>query len=132
MAQPSVLHLRCPAQSRYVAPARHALTAFLKAHGFERQLLEDIATAAGEALANIVEHAYADCDSTAERYLELCAKVERDGRLGLEVLDGGSFIDRRPLAGRGFGLRIISAIAGQYTIDTSNGTRVCMTFDRKR
>ena len=131
-ANPSVLCLRCPAQSRYVAPVRHALAAFLSAHDFEDYELEDVATAAGEALANIVEHAYVSSAEDAERYLELRAKIERSGRLGLEVFDGGSFIKRRPLAGRGFGLRIIRAIAAQLTIDTSNGTRLVMSFERKR
>ena len=131
-SNPSVLRLRCPAQSQYVAPVRHALAAFLRAHDFERQQLEDVTTAAGEALANIVEHAYVESSQEVERYLELCATIERNGRLGLEVYDGGSFIKRRPLAGRGFGLRIIRAIAARLTIDTSNGTRLLMTFDRKR
>jgi anti-sigma regulatory factor (Ser/Thr protein kinase) len=128
-----MLRLRCPAQSQYVAPVRHALAAFLRAHDFERQQLEDVTTAAGEALANIVEHAYAQSPKEVERYLELCAKFERNGRLDLEVFDGGSFIQRRrPAAGRGFGLRIIRAIAARLTIDTSGGTRLLMTFDRKR
>jgi anti-sigma regulatory factor (Ser/Thr protein kinase) len=129
---PSVLRLRCPAQSQYVAPVRHALESFLQAHDFGRQQLEDVTTAAGEALANIVEHAYARCNERADRYLELRARIDRKGRLALDVSDGGTFIERRPLAGRGFGLRIIRAIAGQVTIDaTSDGTRVRMTFNLK-
>lgn len=124
------LSLRCPAQSRYVAPVRHALAAFLQALEFELQPLEDITTAAGEALANIVEHAYGRGAKSTERYLELRAKVDRKGRLCVVVSDNGSFVDRRPLPGRGFGLRIIRAIAAQLTIDTSDGTRVRMVFER--
>lgn len=124
------LSLRCPAQSRYVAPVRHALAAFLQALEFELQSLEDITTAAGEALANIVEHAYGRGEKSTERYLELRAKVDRKGRLCVVVSDNGSFVDRRPLPGRGFGLRIIRAIAAQLTIDTSDGTRVRMVFER--
>ncbi len=126
----SQLRLRCPAQSRYVAPVRHALAAFLQALEFERQSLEDITTAAGEALANIVEHAYARSRKTTERYLELRAKLDRNGRLCVVVSDNGSFVERRPVPGRGFGLRIIRAIAAQLTIDTSDGTSVRMVFDR--
>jgi serine/threonine-protein kinase RsbW len=124
------LSLRCPAQSHYVAPVRHALAAFLQALEFERQPLEDITTAAGEALANIVEHAYPRGEKSTERYLELRAEVDRTGRLCVVVSDNGSFVDRRPLPGRGFGLRIIRAIAAQLTIDTSDGTRVRMVFER--
>lgn len=124
------LSLRCPAHSRYVAPVRHALAAFLQALEFERQALEDITTAAGEALANIVEHAYARSEKSTKRYLELRAKVDRRGRLCVVISDNGSFVDRRPLPGRGFGLRIIRAIAAQLTIDTSDGTRVSMVFER--
>jgi serine/threonine-protein kinase RsbW len=126
------LRLRCPAQSQYVAPVRHALAAFLQALEFERQQLEDVTTAAGEALANIIEHAYANVLPAEDHYLELHAKVSRQGRLSLDVSDSGSFIPRRPLPGRGFGLRIIRAIAAQLEIDTSAGTRVRMIFDSKR
>ncbi len=130
VSAPSQLHLRCPAQSRYVAPVRHALAAFLEALEFDRRPLEDIATAAGEALANIVEHAYARGKKSTERYLELRAKVDRKGRLCVVISDNGEFVERRPLPGRGFGLRIIRAIASQLTIDTADGTRVRMLFDR--
>ncbi len=132
MPRASQLHLHCPAQSQYVAPVRHALTAFLEALEFERQSLEDITTAAGEALANIVEHAYVKGACPAECYFDLRASVNRRGRLCLDVCDGGLFLERAPLPGRGFGLRIIRAIAGELTIDTSSGTRVRMTFDCKK
>jgi serine/threonine-protein kinase RsbW len=121
--------LRCPAQSQYVAPVRHALAAFLAALEFERQCLEDVTTAAGEALANVIEHAYAHSVSAAEPYLELHAKLSGRGRLSIDVSDGGSFIPRRSMPGRGFGLRIIRAVAGELTIDTLAGTRVRMIFD---
>jgi serine/threonine-protein kinase RsbW len=128
----SELRLRCPAHSRYVAPVRHALSAFLQALEFDRHALEDVTTAAGEALANIVEHAYARSAKQASRYLELRASIARTGTLAVDVSDGGSFVERAPLPGRGFGLRIIRAIAGRLTIDTSSGTRVSMTFEPKR
>jgi len=132
MGKSPQLRLRCPAQSQYVAPVRHALGAFLAALEFERQWREDVTTAAGEALANIVEHAYAKQPNDGERYLELLAKLDRKGRLSLEVCDGGSFVQHQPVPGRGFGLRIIRAIAAEMSIDTSDGTCVRMTFARKR
>lgn len=130
--QPSVLRVRCPAQSQFVASLRHALASFLHAHDFEGQQLDDVTTAAGEALANIVEHAYAAASAEVDRYIGLRANVDAKGTLALEVYDGGSFVQRPPVIGRGFGLRIIRAISGQLSIDTSNGTRICMIFERKR
>ncbi len=128
----SELRLRCPAQSQYVAPVRHALAAFLRALQLQRQRLEDITTASGEALANIIEHAYASSAPTKDAYLELHARVNGEGRLSIDVSDAGSFIAREPLPGRGFGLKIIGAIAAELRIDTSEGTRVQMVFDHKR
>jgi anti-sigma regulatory factor (Ser/Thr protein kinase) len=130
--QPSVLRVRCPAQSRFVASLRHALASFLRAHDFNGQELDDVTTAAGEALANVVEHAYVAAPSEADRYIGLRANVDPTGTLALEVYDGGSFVRRRPQVGRGFGLRIIGAIAGRFTVDTSDGTRLHMIFERKR
>jgi anti-sigma regulatory factor (Ser/Thr protein kinase) len=129
MSPASELRLHCPAQSHYVAPIRHALAAFLQALQFDRDFLEDVTTAAGEALANVVEHAYARRRKQTPCYVELRARVLRSGRLSVDVSDDGSFIDRTPLPGRGFGLRIIRAVAGQLTIETAAGTRVRMTFD---
>jgi anti-sigma regulatory factor (Ser/Thr protein kinase) len=128
----SELRLRCPAQSAHVAPVRHALTAFLQALQLGRQPVEDITTAAGEALANIIEHAYTSEPATAEAYLELRAQRRENGYIAIEVADSGSFITRQPLPGRGFGLKIIRAIASQLTIDTSEGTCVRMVFDSEK
>jgi anti-sigma regulatory factor (Ser/Thr protein kinase) len=130
--RPSVLRVRCPAQSRFVASLRHALASFLRAHGFAGQQLDDVTTAAGEALANIVEHAYTAAAAEVDRYIGLRANVDAQGTLALEVYDGGAFVERRPMRDRGFGLRIIRAIAGRLTIDTSNGTRLRMIFEQKR
>jgi serine/threonine-protein kinase RsbW len=129
MRRPSELRLSCPAQSRYVAPIRHALAAFLEALAFDNDLRDDVTTAAGEALANVVEHAYVSSSGKAARDLQLLARLHSGGRLSVDVSDRGSFIRRKPLPGRGFGLRIIQAIARQMSIDTSRGTCVSMTFE---
>jgi serine/threonine-protein kinase RsbW len=129
MSPASELRLSCPAQSRYVAPARHTLASFLRALRLDRAFLEDVTTAAGEAMANVVEHAYGCGRTIAAGQLELRAKVLNDGKVAVDVLDGGSFIERKPLPGRGFGLRIIRAVAGQTRIETAEGTCVRMTFN---
>jgi anti-sigma regulatory factor (Ser/Thr protein kinase) len=100
----------------------------LEVLGFERRVRDDVITAAGEALANAVEHAYAGASEETQRILELLARVDQSGTLSVDVSDRGSFIAREPLPGRGFGLRIIAAVAGQISIETSEGTRVRMQF----
>ena len=125
----SELRLHCPAQSRYVAPIRHALAAFLEALAVDRSTRDDVTTAAGEALANVVEHAYAHADDGTARDVQLLARVDRGGRLCIGVSDRGSFVRRKPLQGRGFGLRIMRAIAQRIRIDTSRGTCITMTFE---
>lgn len=79
-------------------------------------------------MANVVEHAYSRGPKTSLGHIELRAKLLSDGKLSIDVFDDGSFVERRPLPGRGFGLRIIRAVAGQLTIETEEGTRVRMTF----
>lgn len=95
----------------------------------DRTLREDATTAAGEALANVVEHAYARSCASETRVLHLLAHFDSTGRLSIEVSDQGSFIRRKPASGRGFGLRIIRAVARKINIDTSRGTCVSMIFD---
>lgn len=125
----SELRLHCPAQSQYVAPIRHALAAFLDALHVDRGARDDVTTAAGEALANVVEHAYARSSSETGRDVQLLARLDGGGRLCVDVWDRGSFVRRKPLPGRGFGLRIIRAIAKRLHIDTTRGTCVNMTFE---
>jgi len=128
MKRVSELRLYCPAQSQYVAPIRHALAAFLEALHLDRSMRDDVTTAAGEALANVVEHAYANSSRIAARDVQLLARLDLGGKLSVDVWDRGEFIRRKPLPGRGFGLRIIRAIAQQLRIDTKRGTCVSMTF----
>lgn len=123
----SELHLRCAAQPRSVAPIRHALQAFLAALGFDGDALDDVTTAAGEALANAVEHAYGHAGADACD-VELRARLDRE-KLTVDICDRGRFKHRAPIAGRGFGLRIIHAIAQESSVDISDGTRVRMLFN---
>jgi anti-sigma regulatory factor (Ser/Thr protein kinase) len=128
MTGASELRLCCPAHARYVSQIRHALGAFLAALEFDRGACDDVTTAAGEALANAVEHAYANRPLDSECDLELRARLKPSGTLSVDVSDRGTFIRRKPIAGRGFGLRIIRAVATEMNIDTSEGTCIRMRF----
>jgi anti-sigma regulatory factor (Ser/Thr protein kinase) len=106
-------------------PIRKALSAFLSALDLEPVVREDILVAVGEALANSVEHAYPDDPGT----VELHVRAHDESTLMVDVLDRGRFHEREPVAARGFGLRIMRAIARTVRIDTDGGTRISMIFD---
>jgi anti-sigma regulatory factor (Ser/Thr protein kinase) len=123
----SELRLNCIARREVARPMRHAVAAFLAATGCgDQETSDDILTAVGEALANAVEHAY---DGVEENAVELFARLENDHTLAVDVFDRGTFIDRAPRAGRGFGMRIVEAIAQAVTINVDNGTHVRMIFN---
>lgn len=123
----SELRLNCIARREVARPMRHAVAAFLAATGCgDQETSNDILTAVGEALANAVEHAY---DGVDENEVELFARIERGDTLAVDVFDRGSFINRAPRAGRGFGMRIVEAIAQAVTINVDNGTHVRMIFN---
>jgi anti-sigma regulatory factor (Ser/Thr protein kinase) len=122
----SELRLNCIARRDAARPMRHAVAAFLAASGqIDRASSDDILTAVGEALANAVEHAY---DGVVENEVELLAHLDRDNTLAVDVFDRGVFIERPPRPGRGFGMRIVEAIAKTVAINVDNGTHVHMTF----
>jgi anti-sigma regulatory factor (Ser/Thr protein kinase) len=129
---PSQLHLRCEASPERARPLRHALGAFLAAVDVDEPYLDDVLTAVGEALANVVEHAYCQHSvSTAE--MELLVQADDASGLCIDVVDRGRFLERTPRPHRGFGLRIVRAIASEVSIDAGEfGTRVRMVFDVRR
>ena len=132
MTGPSQLHLRCAATPERARPLRHALGAFLAAVDVDGCNVDDVLTAVGEAVANVVEHAYCQQEVAAFE-MELLAQADNSFGLSIDVVDNGRFLERPPEPDRGFGLRIVHAIATDVSIDTSEmGTRVRMVFDFRR
>jgi anti-sigma regulatory factor (Ser/Thr protein kinase) len=122
----SELRINRVARPESARPMRHAMAAFLAASGrVDDDTSDDILTAVGEALANAMEHAY---DDGAENDVELLARVVDATTLAVDVFDRGTFRKREPLPNRGFGLRIVEAIAQNVTIDMDRGTHVRMIF----
>ena len=72
-----------------------------------------------------VEHAY----TASKNEVELFARLENGTTLAVDVFDRGTFIERPPRPGRGFGLRIVEAIAQSVTVTVDNGTHVRMIFN---
>jgi serine/threonine-protein kinase RsbW len=107
------------------AAMRRALDSFLTALKVSEDRRIDIVTASGEALANAVEHAYGESEVGS---VELSAHMERPDNLMVEVIDRGAFVEPQDRAHRGFGLRIVRAVAQSVTIDTTEGTAIRMIF----
>jgi anti-sigma regulatory factor (Ser/Thr protein kinase) len=122
----SELRLNCIARREVARPMRHAVAAFLAASGqVDSDSSDDILTAVGEALANAVEHAY---EGVTENEVELFAHLSNDNVLAVDVFDRGTFIERAPRPGRGFGMRIVESIAKKVEVNVDNGTHVRMIF----
>ncbi len=121
----SYLRLNCPARPEFAKPIRHAVAAFLAVFDLDRDFADDVLTATGEALANAIEHAYTGMDPAD---IELHAAYEDRVKLCVDVYDRGRFIERERQPNRGFGIRIVEAIASDVRIDTGDGTRVHMEF----
>jgi serine/threonine-protein kinase RsbW len=123
------LRLNRTATSDASRPLRHALSAFIDAAQIDPDRRDDIVLAVGEALANAVEHAY---DDRPPGLVELYACTDDQRTLTVDVVDDGRFIEREGTPGRGFGMRIMRAIARAVSVDVAGGTRVRMVFDAPR
>ena len=107
--------------------ARSAMRAFLEGCELGLDKVAEILTAAGEAVANSIEHAY-DPRLSGPFFLSLyCCTLHR--RIVVEIRDRGTMRVRDPNpTGRGFGTLIMKALPTQVTFDTSSGTVVTMLF----
>jgi serine/threonine-protein kinase RsbW len=121
----SYLRLNCLARPESAKPIRHAIAAFLAVFDLDPDFKDDVLTATGEALANAIEHAYVGADPAD---IELHAAYEDRVKLSVDVYDRGQFIERERQPNRGFGIRIVRAIASDVRIDVDGGTRVHMEF----
>jgi anti-sigma regulatory factor (Ser/Thr protein kinase) len=119
------LTLERPALVHSAKPMRHALAAFLSALDVPEIEQVDVITAVGEALANAVEHAYRDSEV---RDVSLRARLDSDGTLAVDVVDGGRHVPAVQQIDRGFGLRIMRAIAQSIKMDAADGTALRMFF----
>ncbi len=110
--------------------ARTAIVNYAKMCGFSQQETHEIALAAGEALANAVEHGNKDLG-----YVSVACRFA-DGELRIEVSDDGPGFDfatvatrgRDPEALRGFGISIMHALMDGVHYE-GHGSRVSL---RKR
>ncbi len=112
--------------------AREAIVGYAHLGAFTVDELSEIALAAGEALANAVEHGNKDLGFIA------VSCVFENGDLTIEVRDSGAGFDimhakprpRDPAAVRGFGISIMHALMHEVSY-SSRGAVVRLTKRRK-
>ena len=115
------LTLRMPAEARNLVQVRGALRRWLQENGVPAADVNEVLVAAGEACANVVQHAYSGRTEPGD--LDLDARL---GDVGLEVLvrDHGQ---GRPAADRGggWGLQLMKALMDEVDVEhTHSGTEV--------
>ncbi|HTI22997.1 MAG TPA: SpoIIE family protein phosphatase [Kutzneria sp.] len=124
---PAPLRRTLPARPDQLAVARKDITAWAKAAGLPRSLIDDLLLVIGEATANSVEHAYRDRPAGDFSYELRCTT---DGGVSGVVTDAGHW---RPVptdnGTRGRGLAMIKAASVRADVHGSEtGTRVEFTL----
>jgi len=107
-----------------VRDARNAIVDYARLCGFDNGAIHEIALAAGEALANAVEHG-----SKSFGLIHVRCNFEND-ELVVEVRDGGSGFDhqrvtagsRDPDSVRGFGISIMHAVMDRVQFEGNGAT----------
>ncbi len=117
------LSFTVPAEPQALAKARHAVEGALKSSGVNRHELYEISLSLGEALTNVVEHAYPLGDGEIE------IGVHRDEDV-VEILvrDSGQWRNPSEAPDRGLGLILCQALMDSLDIDARpEGTTVRMS-----
>jgi anti-sigma regulatory factor (Ser/Thr protein kinase) len=124
-AQLAHLDVRLPAELSSATLARTALRRFLLGTPLGERRSFDAVVAAGEAVANAIEHAY---DRRPNQTFTLRARYENQACL-IFVEDGGTWNDVVPLTTRGRGIAMMRELCDTLDIDhTQNGTTVALGF----
>jgi anti-sigma regulatory factor (Ser/Thr protein kinase) len=120
-----------PAYAENVRPLRRAVVEFAEQHGANVFVAGSIALAVGEALNNVVLHAYREHIEAGD--MTVAAHIEMS-RLAVAVRDEGSGFRPRPNDPRGrFGLPVIASLTATMSVATNRadgpaGTVVLMNF----
>lgn len=123
--QPAPLTLNFVADANHLGPSRAALRSWLKQAGVEPDQIQDVLIAAGEAVANAIEHGHRD---RPEGTVCLRATAVVD-RLHVTVTDSGSWKPPRETPGvsRGRGITLMQGLMENMTIHSDDaGTTVQM------
>jgi anti-sigma regulatory factor (Ser/Thr protein kinase) len=109
-----------PALAANILPLRKGIVNFAESHGAKGAALGDIGLAVGEALNNVVLHAYRE--EPAPGRMTIDAHVEM-ASLAVAVIDEGlGFAPRCESPGLGLGMPIIAQLASTLSV-VANGDR---------
>ena len=125
--EPSLAHLdvRLPAEPASAPLARTALRRFLLSTPLPERRAFDAVIAAGEAVANAIEHAY---DGRPNQTFVLRARYE-EARCTIFVEDNGSWHEHETSIARGRGIAMMRELCDAVAIDRSPaGTSVMLSF----
>ncbi|MHB1001014.1 MAG: ATP-binding protein [Armatimonadota bacterium] len=122
-----VIHLRIPANPKYVCMVRRAVASIARSLGFPDKIVDDIELSVAEAVSNSVEHG---SPSHGENIVAVVCRIT-DAHLTIDVRDEGNGFDIVRGSGdsdilneRGRGLRLI--------YDLMDNVRVCRTVKGSR
>jgi len=124
----ATLRLDRPADPAELRTIRTRVTAWAHAQALPEDVLTDLQLAVGEAVANGVEHAYANGElGTVEVELTIRTTAQRASAVRVRVVDHGHWRPMPAGAGyRGRGLTLIGRLAdGLQVVATRSGTQVC-------
>jgi PAS domain S-box-containing protein len=119
------LDLTLPAIPSTLPLVRQSLQQLAGGVGLDQGRLAALQIAVGEAMNNVIEHAYGVTPGTVH-----VRAAETDGRLVVEVMDAGEW-RRERRDGGGRGLRIMRALVDDVTVErTEAGTSVRLSITR--
>jgi serine/threonine-protein kinase RsbW len=125
----SIYRARFPNTRRAAALARRAIVDHVARYGYRKQDLSDIETAAGEALANAVEHGHRDESGFEVRIAidatRIVIEVQDDGT-GFHTPSGTGAKSPGHDAPRGFGIYLMHHLMDEVEF-TERGTCVRLT-----
>jgi serine/threonine-protein kinase RsbW len=110
------------------AAGRAVLRSFLEECAVKPEWIHEVMIAGGEALANVVQHAY-PAGTRGKMVLSIYCCTEHKV-VALQIRDHGRGKTADESERRGFGLLIMRALAEAVSIETAQGTTVTMVFKK--
>ena len=119
---PAPLEVVFPADTGQLRPVRARLRGWLESCGLSTPLAQDALVAAGEAVANAIEHGHRD---NPGQEIRLRAAVTAN-QLRLTIADSGSWLPQgsEPAPFRGKGIALMRAMMDKVSIDTGTDWRL--------
>jgi serine/threonine-protein kinase RsbW len=124
--------MRARAEPAAVPVLRRAALRWLAEVDLDADTAEDVVLATGEAVTNVVEHAYRH-DLTGSVRLVMTETPDPAGGVEVQVGDRGRWQEPATDPGfRGRGLEMVHALADQASVTTTaQGTTVAMCWNRR-